>query len=527
MERPRDKAPIFLGGFMASGKTSVGRELSRMTGYPFLDMDETIEKRTGLSVREIFAVHGEDAFRRMEGELLREVEPLANCIVALGGGVLVDEKNRELVEERGTLVILGVEPDTVRKRTAGQPGLRPLLDENDLEALWAKRLAFYRGGRLRLKTDSISPGQAAREIQEALGLPSPGTGQRVFEGSFGQVVVGAGILDHLPSFLGSGRIPFVVADTLTGPLFGGRLAKTCGLHLLPRGEEAKTLGQVQKLYGALASAGVDRSGTVAALGGGTVGDTAGFAAATWLRGIGLVQCPTTLLAQVDSAIGGKVGVNLPEGKNLVGAFHQPMLVLSDVSCLASLSWKDYRQGLGEVVKYGLGEDFDFFEWIEEHSEDLVERVPAVLAETVGRCTELKLAVVAGDEKETTGSRARLNLGHTIAHALEGATGYKSWQHGDAVAVGLMVSTHLACRLGDCEESILSRLAVLLGKLGLPRKPDLPWEALVPHIALDKKFTTGRPRLVLPVSGSRCRLRDDIGLEMLRESYEEVGRWKSE
>lgn len=527
MERPRDKAPIFLGGFMASGKTSVGRELSRMTGFPFLDMDETLEKRTGLSVREIFAVHGEDAFRRMEGELLREVAPLANCIVALGGGVLVDEKNREIVEERGTLVILGVEPETARKRTAGQPGLRPLLEKNDLEALWEKRLAFYRGGRLRLKTDSIPPGQAAREIQEALGLPSPGTGQRVFEGSFGKVVVGAGILDHLPSYLGSGRIPFVVADTLTGPLFGGRLAKRCGLHLLPRGEEAKTLGQVQKLYGALASAGVDRSGTVAALGGGTVGDTAGFAAATWLRGIGLVQCPTTLLAQVDSAIGGKVGVNLPEGKNLVGAFHQPALVLSDVSCLASLSWKDYRQGLGEVVKYGLGEDFGFFAWIEEHAGDLVERVPAVLAEAVGRCTELKLAVVAGDEKETTGSRARLNLGHTIAHALEGATGYKSWQHGDAVAVGLMVSTHLACRLGDCEESILSRLAALLGKLGLPQKADLPWEALVPHIAMDKKFTEGRPRLVLPVSGSRCRLRDDIDLEMLRESYEEVGRWKSE
>lgn len=529
MERPRDKAPIFLGGFMASGKTSVGRELSRMTGYPFLDMDETIEKRTGLSVREIFALHGEEAFRRMEGELLREVAPLASCIVALGGGVLVDEKNRELIEERGTLVILNVEPETARKRTAGQPGLRPLLEKNDLEALWAERQAFYEGGRLYLETDSLSPEETAWKIQMALGLPSitPYGGERVFEGIRGRVVVGEGILDHLPSLLGSSRIPFVVADTLTGPLFGGRLAKTCGLHLLPRGEEAKTLDQVRKIYGALSSAGVDRSGTVVALGGGTVGDTAGFAAATWLRGIGLVQCPTTLLAQVDSAIGGKVGVNLPEGKNLVGAFHQPVLVLSDVSCLSSLSWKDYRQGLGEVVKYGLGEDFGFFEWIEEHAGDLVERVPPVLAEAVGRCTELKLAVVAGDEKETTGARARLNLGHTIAHALEGATGYKSWQHGDAVAVGLVVSTHLACRLGDCEESILSRLAALLGKLGLPQKPDLPWEALVPHIALDKKFTAGRPRLVLPVSGSRCRLRDDVALEMLRESYEEVGRWKSE
>jgi Shikimate kinase len=239
MERPRDKAPIFLGGFMASGKTSVGRELSRMTGYPFLDMDETIEKRTGLSVSEIFIRQGEDAFRRMEGELLREAALLANCIVALGGGVLVDEKNRELVEERGTLVILGVEPYTVRKRTAGQPGLRPLLENNDLDALWAKRLAFYQGGRLRLETDSLSPEEVARKIQETLSLPSSGTGQRVFEGSFGQVVVGADILDRLPSFLENGRIPFVVADTLTGPLFGGSWAKRAACTCFPAGKRRK------------------------------------------------------------------------------------------------------------------------------------------------------------------------------------------------------------------------------------------------------------------------------------------------
>jgi len=522
-----NRAPIFLGGFMASGKTTVGRELSRLTGYPFLDTDEAIERRTGLRVPEIFALQGEEAFRRLERELLREIVQLGNCVIALGGGVLADDNNRKLVDGNGTLVILGVQPDTVRTRTEGGTGLRPLLEKNDLETLWTKRLPFYQGGRLRLETDSMTPGEAARTIREALALPSAGTGQRIFEGSFGRVVVGAGILDNLTSFPGNGGAIFLVADTLTGPLFAGRLGKTSGLHLLPRGEEAKTPEQVRRIYSALAASGVDRSGTVAALGGGTVGDTAGFAAATWLRGIRLVQCPTTLLAQVDSAIGGKVGVNLPEGKNLVGAFHQPALVLSDVSCLASLSWKDYRQGLGEIVKYGLGEDFAFFGWLEEHAESLVERAPAVLAEAVARCTELKLSVVAEDEKETTGSRARLNLGHTVAHALEGATGYKTWQHGDAVAVGLLVCTHLACRLGDCDESLLFRLAALLGRLGLPQKPDLPWEALVPHMALDKKFKEGRPRLVLPVSGNRCRLRDDVSLEDLRDSYEEVGRWKND
>ena len=528
----RDRSPLFLGGFMASGKTSVGKELSRLTGIPFLDVDQVVEQRTGRSIREIFSRSGEAEFRRLEKETILEIGELGECVVALGGGSLVDCENRRVAESRGTLVILDVQPATVRKRAASQPGARPLLEGEGLEDLWEARRNSSGGGCFRIDTDSLSVEEVAARILEALKLfpRRIRSGERSFPGTGGgRVVVGEHILERLPSLLGENRDfrPFAVADSMTGPLFGERLGKTSGMHLLPRGEAAKTLDNVLGIYGALARSGVDRHGILAALGGGVVGDTAGFAAATWMRGISLVQCPTTLLAMVDSAMGGKVGVNLPEGKNLVGAFHQPALVVSDVSCLRSLSRADYRQGLGEMVKYGLGEDFSFFSWMEEHVGELLERDSAVLLEAVSRCTGFKLAVVAEDENESTGARARLNLGHTVGHAMEAAGGFRDWRHGDAVAAGLVVATRLACRLGDCGEGLLHRLVGLLDELEVPWRPDRPWHELLSHLSRDKKFQDGKPRLVLPLEGSRCRLRKDVDLSMLGESYEEVRNWKAE
>lgn len=529
MTQNRERPNLFLGGFMASGKTSVGREISRITGRPFLDLDALLEERSGLSVAEIFDQKGEARFRQMEREALSEIAELENCVVALGGGVLVDEGNREVVTASGQLVILDVRPETVRRRAEGQPGKRPLLERDDMERLWESRREAYDCGDLRIDTDGLSVGEVVWTVLHHgdFALP-PRTDARVTfrrETSAGTVIVGRGVLDRVSDFLGQEMSPFVVGDVLTGPLFADRLGERRGLALLPRGEAAKSLEEVNGLYRAFSGAGVDRSGTVLALGGGTVGDTAGFAAATWMRGVGLIQCPTTLLAQVDSAIGGKVGVNLPEGKNLVGAFYQPRLVLADVNCLVSLSWKDYRQGLGEVVKYGLGEDPDFLGWLEEHVARLRERDPEVLAETVARCARLKLDVVAEDEKERTGARARLNLGHTVGHALEAASEYRTWQHGDGVAVGMVVATCLACKTGDCDGRTLERLMGLLAGLGLPRVPDRPWEEILPHLVKDKKFEGGRVRLVLPRTGERSLLRSDVSLHRLREAYEEVIKWK--
>lgn len=529
MARNRGSGNIYLGGFMASGKTSAGRALARATGRPFLDLDAIIEQRAGATVAEIFAGKGETEFRSLEAQVLKEICELENCIVALGGGVLVNDDNRRITKDSGLLVILDVGPGTVRLRAAARPGERPLLESEDLEQLMSNRRKIYDCGDFRIQTDNLSVDRVALAIREKfnLSLFPEDLEQRscCVENPGGKVIVGRGVLNRLPEFLGCDAAPFVVTDALTVHLFGNRIGRKKGLAILPRGETAKTLEEVSDLYRAFCKAGVDRADTVVALGGGVVGDTAGFAAATWMRGVGLVQCPTTLLAQVDSSIGGKVGVNLPQGKNLVGTFCQPRIILSDTDCLSSLSWQDYRQGLSEIVKYGLGEDHLFFEWLEKNASSLKERDPDILKEAISWCSRLKLEVVAEDEKERTGARIRLNLGHTVGHALEAASGYRTWRHGDGVSVGMLTAAHLACRTGDCDIETLDRLSILLGRLGLSRAPDMPWGDILPHLERDKKFEGGRTRLVLPRAGAKSCVRDDISLEQLREAYEEVIQWK--
>ena len=335
------------------------------------------------------------------------------------------------------------------------------------------------------------------------------------------VVVGRGVLSRVFRYLSPQDPWAVAADEMTSSLFGSSLGAAGRTFLLPQGEEGKTLSSVAKMYSFLGEHSVDRSGTLIALGGGAVGDAAGFAAATWLRGIRLVQCPTTLLAQVDSSMGGKTGVNLPEGKNLVGAFHPAEWVFADIDCLASQKDGDFRQGLAEVVKYGAGEDWNFFSWLEENASGILRRSPPLLEEVVARCAKMKLAVAAQDEREQRGIRARLNLGHTVGHALEAAGGYEKWKHGDGVAAGMMVAFRLACRLGELDEEHITRLERLLKTFSLPTRPDRPWEEIAPFLLRDKKNLRGSLGLVLPRRGAPCELRRDIPLSLLREACEKT------
>jgi len=515
MKRPS----IFIGGFMAAGKTTVGRALSVRTGMPFVDLDVLIEQKEGMAVAEMFKNRGETYFRELERRTLLDLLDAGNIIVSLGGGTLLNQDLKRKILEEGTLVILGVSPQEAIARVKNEPGKRPLLDEGKVEVLWRERQKIYEGGNLHIETDGKTVGEILDEVLLSLGLLSDEDIPKMEEVIDDSIFIGRGILceEKLKDLLGESERPFVVADELSGPFFAGRLGALKGLYILPRGEEAKSLRHVERLYEAFAKAGLDRGSTVIALGGGSVGDVAGFAAATWMRGVQLVQCPTTLLAQVDSSIGGKVGVNLSFGKNLVGAFYRPRAVVTDVKCLLTLSWNNYRQGLAEIVKYALGEDWELFELLENKAEALVRRDLDFLVKVIAKCAAIKQRIVKMDEQEKTGERMRLNLGHTVAHGIESASGYQ-WSHGDAVSVGMIVATALSCKLGFCDEKTLNRLKSLLKALGLPVKAPLTWEQIAPFIEKDKKFTNGRARLVLPVKDKKSVVLEESTLDRLKECY---------
>ncbi len=330
------------------------------------------------------------------------------------------------------------------------------------------------------------------------------------------VLIGRGLLGRgevLAPYL-DGRQVLIVTNEVVAPLWLKPLRaaladREVAVEMLPDGEEYKTLDTLTQIFDALAENRFHRDATILALGGGVVGDMAGFAAACWQRGIGYVQLPTTLLAQVDAGVGGKTAINIPAGKNLVGAFHQPNAVIADISTLGTLGRKEYCAGLGEVVKYGLGLDAGLFEWLEDNIGPVLDREPEALERVVYWCCAMKAAVVAEDEREA-GQRALLNLGHTFAHAIETAALFGAWLHGEAVAAGLVMASELAARLGMLDREVVTRLEALLTAAGLPtRPPPVGGSRLKALMMVDKKIAGGRQRFVLPEALGASRICADI------------------
>jgi 3-dehydroquinate synthase len=317
----------------------------------------------------------------------------------------------------------------------------------------------------------------------------------------------------------SGRHCLVVTDSNVGPLYADaatQLLRSSGaiqvdVVSFPAGEQSKNLDTVARLYKESVQAGLDRSSTVVALGGGVVGDTAGFLAATYMRGIELVQMPTSLLAHVDSSVGGKTGVDLDEGKNLVGAFHQPQLVLSDVTTLNTLDDRQLRCGLAEVVKYGVILDAEFFSWLEDNVSGLLQRAPEIYSHVIGRSCQLKAEIVLEDERDL-GRRAVLNYGHTFGHALEKLAGYSFYTHGEAIAIGMGMAADLAAALTPCPEldELCRRQDALFTALGLPLSCSRFAPAdIAAAMKTDKKYVAGSNRLILPERIGRVDIIGDV------------------
>jgi 3-dehydroquinate synthetase/shikimate kinase len=449
---------LALAGFMGSGKTRLGGEVASRLDRPFVDLDREIEQRTGSSAAEHFADRGESAFREVEErvalEVLRGREP---AVVALGGGAVLSERTREQLAGSAFTVLIDVEPETAWQRVAGSD--RPLAhDEERFQALYRDRQPLY---------DEVADARA-RDLDDVV-LAAAG------------VHVELGALDELGELVpGDGRVELVADEHVSG-IHGVRAQVALGvrdaaLHEVPAGEAAKSLSVLERLWGGFT---IGRDGGVVALGGGSTTDVAGFAAATYMRGVAWTAVPTTLVGQVDAGIGGKTAIDLPGAKNAVGGFHWPARVVCDPSLLTTLPELERRNGLAEVVKTGLlaGERL----W--ERSEP----------EQVRACASFKSGVCLADPHDR-GARAQLNLGHTFAHSLEAAAGY-GLPHGRAVALGLLAALRLS-GLDDETRLVEEVLAPKPVSVAL----DDAWAAL----ARDKKAERGTPRLVLLDAPGRPR-----------------------
>ena len=338
------------------------------------------------------------------------------------------------------------------------------------------------------------------------------------------IFIGAGAMELTAEFekVIPARDVLLVTNTTVGPLYAAKLTaalapRRCLEIVLPDGEVHKTFANISRMMDVLIANRFARDACVVALGGGVVGDMSGFAAACYQRGIAFVQVPTTLLAQVDSSVGGKTGVNHPGGKNMIGAFHQPAAVFADTNALATLPGRELRAGLAEVLKYGLIVDRDFFDWLEAHAEKLLARDTRALTHAIKRSCEIKAEIVARDEHER-GDRALLNLGHTFGHAIESATNYSTWLHGEAVGAGMLLAADVSQRLGWVSAADVARIENVLRKFGLRTDVSaLSAATLAENMKIDKKVAAGRIRLVLLKAIGKSVVTGDYEDAVLRET----------
>lgn len=577
MSLPTELKRVVLIGFSATGKSILAPYIAHRLGWQAVDLDVEIERAGGRTIPSIFEAEGESGFRAREHQAVREAASRDGVVIATGGGVWLSAENRAVLADGGFVVTMEARSATILARYAaaeqGTTEVRPMLAGADprrrVETLKAARQPFYAMSDLTVHTDDIEIGEAVDQVVDAVNqraaavvhsdtrLREMGNGPGIDPppvSDFGPdvgCVVEAGsarypvycawdLLDRSGDILdriGLGGRVFMIADRAVIDSHGAtalrsleRTGRRVFSYAVPSGEASKSMTSLGSLYDWLSTHRAERRDVVFALGGGVTTDLAGTAAATYLRGMPLVHAPTTVLGMVDAAIGGKVAIDLPSGKNLVGAFYQPRAVLADAATLVTLPPRELRSGFAEVIKHGFIRDEPMLDLLDDSADALLEPASAgdddsrrqLLVDVIIRNQAIKAAVVSADERESD-IRQILNYGHTLGHAIEAVTGYSTVLHGEAVAMGMVAVAEMGCSLGMIDEAVVSRHRRLIERFGLPTQspPGLGRAEIVEAMSRDKKVVGGKQRWVLLESVGSPIVRDDVPPEIVSDAIDAV------
>ena len=550
---------IVLIGLSGVGKSTVGGVLAERLGWPLIDTDDVITEREGATPAQLISDRGESAFRQIEEATVSEIAKREPAVISTGGGAFLSARSRRALGERGYICYLDATPGEIARRIRESPdeATRPLLGEDletRLQELDQERRPYYNHADLWVPAQGrATPDEPLREATavrilrawaadapaqlaqpqrlDRLGSDAPARAPAAIV-DLGEtrypVWVGAGEIERLPDRMRQleldGKV-FLISDSEVIEAHGERVAQTldgAGIagasYVVPSGEASKALRVAEEIYRWLAEQRAERRDIVVALGGGVVGDLAGHVAATYLRGLPFVQVPTSVLAMNDAAIGGKVAVDLPAGKNLVGAFYHPRAVIADTETLATLPRRALLEGFAEVVKHALILDSALLAELERHAGAITASTPdaELLAAVTARSVRLKALIVSTDPRER-GLRRILNYGHTIGHAIETVADYGDYLHGEAVSVGMMGAARIGERMGLLDGDLVEQQEDVLRAFGLPLSaPGLAPGELMNAMRLDKKVERGRLRFVLLGSLGRAVVRDDVPAELIEE-----------
>ena len=553
MDNQRNIKNIALIGFSATGKSEVAKKVAEFLSWQAIDIDDEVVKRSGKAIEDIFKLDGEEYFRSLEHDELKKNCIKEHIVIATGGGILLDPRNCELLNKYCLIIDLEAKIGAIYWRLydneykSGSSAIRPLLSGNDpleriRELKSARQLMYAENADWTIHTDNVTIDEVSEQIVNIWNMynrtpkdrSEAVTGVAAIvhtSGGIYPVFIQTGLIEEtgkkLRQYGFSGKV-VVISDSTVYALYGEKCVRSVEgedfktFHfVVPAGERSKSHTEAVKIYDFLIENRIERNDVIIALGGGMVGDLAGFVAATYLRGVPWIQLPTTLIGMVDASIGGKVAVNHAQGKNLIGAFYQPRMVMEDIDTLSTLPERELNSGWAEAIKHGLIIDEEYFRLLERSSSQLLRLEPEITSEVVAWSARVKAQVVSEDEREK-GKRIILNFGHTIAHGLEAATDYKLFLHGEAVSIGMVAAAMISHRSGLLSRDAVLRIQDVIKQFKLPVDCEgIPVQSVISSIQLDKKVRNEAVRWVLLEDIGKTKISDTVEKNVILDVLREV------